>query len=541
MAESGLRPEGVAPLLLELARAHRARKFYPAEHPALKDALERTTQVWHDGLPADGELHLEIKKGHFVLPDGSAVRGPGVDDVAGELRMRRVRRLRVHPGLSSQELLALIEALSVHPDDQVNAGGFEQGLIRAGVQHITTSEVDFKEHFAHVSECASEEPEENDDTPPGDALADTSQSVMDQLFIQGEGQFDSMPETGLFTETEEEPDLEPKLAELEMSESYSVYRDIADRIRHDVTSLSWAKRWDEIYEVAVAYARHATDTHREDNIQREAAERLHDTMSGRDMLGYTMELGCSTSGLRVVQATQILTQLGRAAVPFLLEQHDSGDPSAQRQANSILIAMGDNAFPMIVDELASNDYHRERRAIRLLGVMQNPRGVEFLLDKLQDADPEICEETAKALARIGTDRAVHGLVNALEQGSKAAEIAAACLGETRNGVAVRALSQMLDQKSGHNNDVRREALRSLGRIGNPTALVALQKVLDYAPFWRRGHYRNLRIVAAQAIGRIGGPEAVMVLSRYANRGDRAVRKACQEWINRLAGPEEDHS
>ena len=168
MTEASLEQETASSLLLELARALRARQFYPPTHPTLKATLERTLAVWHEGLSKVEELRLELRGGSLLLPDGTRAGGPGIDDIAKALRLRRVRRLRVHCGLEAQELLVLIDALAQNAESLEQLGGLEQSLLRAGVRHITTSEMDFAElsHRAQLPVPPPPNDDPEDDTDP---------------------------------------------------------------------------------------------------------------------------------------------------------------------------------------------------------------------------------------------------------------------------------------------------------------------------------------------------------------------------------------
>src|SRR5262249_59491748 len=118
------------------------------------------------------------------------------------------------------------------------------------------------------------------------------------------------------------------------------------------------------------------------------------------------EQACGVTGLGSVQATQVLIAIGTPAVSALLARcAGAKDPSRERAAQT-LIAIGDDALAAVVDELRSGVADRSRRAARLLGEMQNPRGIQFLADSLRATDVSLAREAARGLARVGTDPAV---------------------------------------------------------------------------------------------------------------------------------------
>jgi HEAT repeat protein len=472
-----------------------------------------------------------------VLPGGIPVRGTGIDDVAGELRVRSIQRLRIHRDLEPAELLGLIDALAQSADEQAAAGGLEQVLQRAGVQHITTSEIDFAEHFRRFA-APDVEPEERalELKPEAmEACAPTeSEPKAPEIVAAPE------PEAGADPlRSQSISQLTKLLAQLESCEAVVEYSHLSDQITAQVAEMTRAKNALDAYRAVLVYCRHSSNTSgRPAAICREAESRLRAFAEDPMMLQLVLEHACGGEGLSSVQAIQVLVALGPQAVPDLLKRYEEGDASVQRQVTAILIAMGDGAFPVIVDELASTAPERARRAVRLLGRMQNPRGVDFLLDRLLDPSEELRQEVARALARIGTERAVEGLIEAANQFPELAPLVASCLGETRNEAALQGLVRMLQPKAKYSDEVQREAIRSLGRIGSTIALATLAQILDRSPyFFKIRGTRMLRLAAAQAIGRIGGDEAAAVLSAQSRRGDPAVRKACRQALERIARAE----
>lgn len=528
MRETSLGPDDVAPLLTELGRALRARRFYPPTHPALREALERSTAIWRQGMQQGQELHLELRNGSFVLPCGTPVRGSGIDEVAAELRVRGIRRLRVHRDLEPEELLALIDALAMSVEELAEAGGLEQLLTRAGARHITTSEMDFAEHLRHVREPAPAA------APEGLAFGAAHEFIEDVVRAAAADEDADAAEPHRADLIGE---LTAMLKELEGCEEPGDYYRICNRIDEQVSRMVLAKHVLDAYRAVRVFCRHAGEgSGRPAEIRREAQSRLRTLLGDRAMLNLVTGLACSGEGLSSVQATQVLITLGAAAVPRLLELSEHGTAVEQSQVTAILIAMGDSALPAIMEELESPIPDRVRRTIRLLGRTQNPRGVDCLLDRLLDDDPEMQREVARALARIGTGRAVKGLVEAARRCPELAELVASSLGDTRSPAALQALIGMLDRRARYPTAVKRAAIRSLGRMRSPHALAVLRQVLERRSllFFRARKNRELRVAAAQAIGKIGGDEATLVLSAHARSGDPEVARVCRESLERLA-------
>jgi HEAT repeat protein len=223
-------------------------------------------------------------------------------------------------------------------------------------------------------------------------------------------------------------------------------------------------------------------------------------------------------------------------VPRLLERVATASGEVRQQAAAVLVAMAEHAFPLLVEELTSGDPVRVKRAARLLGEMQHPRGVEFVVAHLSYPDGLVQKEVARALVRIGTDQAIGALVAALDGEDSTAEIAAAALGGSESRLALAALLRVSDPRARHAPLVRREAIRGLGRLQRLEAVPVLSAVLRRRSLLGRRRNRMLRVVAAQALGRIGSPEATRLLESFARGGDPAVQKACADSLRGRSRP-----
>ncbi|HXX49547.1 MAG TPA: HEAT repeat domain-containing protein [Myxococcota bacterium] len=480
----------LAPLVLELARALRARRAHPPEHPVVAEALARTAAAWR----AAGSAELVARAGRLEHGDGRPLEGAGAAEVASELCARGAERLLLRGEPTPAELSLLLETLVREPAALAAAGGAAAALRAGG---------------AHGVELLGP-------TPKSDAPAAAEPSDANSFLGQHIAELVKL------------------LAELERCDDIAGYNLIANKVEVSVDVLVRAKRVLDGYRAAIVYARHATTPGvRGDALRREAGERLRRLATSETLLDAVVEQACVATGLASVQANQVLIAIGTPAVGALLRHCAAARDASRERAAQTLIAMGDAALVAVVDDLRSGVPERARRAARLLGEMQNPRGVEFLADALRADDVALAREAARALARIPTDSAVAALVAGLRLAPAVAETCAGCLGGVRQTQAARALGELLDLERDVPDGLRREAIRSLGRLASAEALNRLKRVLDHAPFLGRARFRALRVAAAQAIGQIGGPVAIQALAPHARRGDAEVRQACAEAVRRI--------
>lgn len=483
----------LAPLVFELTRAIRARHLHPAGHPVAEAALQRCESAGRDVGAASHEFTLGLADAGLVLDGGARVTGPGADELAVEMRARRVQQLRFRGEPSAAELAALVDALAREPEALAREGGVDAVLRACGARRV---------------EAVTRESDR-------EGAASREQSGLLAQHIAA---------------------LVRRLSELESCDDLASYNLTANKIEASVDVLVRAKRSLEAYRAMLVFARHATDPRaRSDAIRREAGDRLGRLAHKEELLGAVVEQACGSSGLASVQASQVLIAVGGAAVTHLLRSLETRKDASRARVTQLLIALGDAAIAQVVDELASAQPERARRAARLLGEMQNPKGVCFLADALAGPDPSLAREAALSLARIGDDAALQALLSGLRGSDEVAEACAACLGGLRRPAALQALYEVIDERRGRSENVRRAAIQALGRIGNPAAIRSLREVLDRAPFFGASRVRDLRVAAAQAIAQIGGAAAFQALRAHESRGDPSVSRACREALRRLSG------
>ena len=501
--------EDLAPLVLELARALRARRVHPSGHPVVADSIRRAAAIWRVLGEGASELGFAARDAELTRTDGAALACVGAPELALELSPHGVRRLVLRGPAEVRDLELLVDTLAREPSELAAAGGAGAALKAAGALAI--------ELVGSAPATAAPAP-----TPKSDAPAAPRNGCRPRRPRQRDPLAEKVAE------------LVRLLGELESCDDFGGYNLIANKLEVCVDALVRSKRWLEGYRAALVFTRHASDREvRSEAMRREASDRLRRLSNNDELLDAIVEHACASTGLASVQASQVLVGIGVNAVGALLRHAAEARDPSRAQAAQILIAMGDAALAPVVDELRCETGERARRAARLLGEMQNPRAVESLVDALRSPDTGLGREAARALARIGNDAAVAALVAGLRLAPQVAETCAGCLGGLRHSSAARALGDLLDLEREVPDGLRREAMRGLGKLGGSEALARLKRVLDHAPLLSKARYRALRIAAAQAIAQIGGPAAIQALQPHANRGDADVRQACQEALRRV--------
>jgi len=223
--------------------------------------------------------------------------------------------------------------------------------------------------------------------------------------------------------------------------------------------------------------------------------------------------------------------LGAAAVPALIEATYSEDPNLRWEAVNLLGMIGDSRGIDAVLRLATSDpdVHARWRADWALYRLDDGSVVPRLLSAFGDDDPTVVWNAAVALSLFGRNEAVPILYQGLEATGFQQWEAVNALGRVWDEGTAYRLAAVLAEGD---EDVRKEAVLSLGHIGGDEAVSAILRALQSDPS------PEVRWRAAMMIGRIGGPELVPTLRALAgSEEDPLVIDQIEAAIELLTAPE----
>lgn len=232
----------------------------------------------------------------------------------------------------------------------------------------------------------------------------------------------------------------------------------------------------------------------------------------------------SDDGSVMNSAQEALSHIGKPAVGSLVAALKDDNKDVRWQVASILGKIGDErAIVPLLNALQDTDYLVRMEATGALRNIGQP-AIKPLIATLRDADKNWREDVVRALAWIKDERILESLIACLQDtNSGVRQTAIYGLGEIRNRKALKPLMAALGDED---LLVVEGAANALGKIGDPVAVEPLS-VLLLNP--SRGGRDN----AAIALGQIGDVRGVEPLIKALQDRDVGVRMCAAEALGKI--------
>jgi len=217
---------------------------------------------------------------------------------------------------------------------------------------------------------------------------------------------------------------------------------------------------------------------------------------------------------------------GKTLAPVLLEAlTQTTDRAARRAYSDAMVALGAEGLDEVEAMLSDPRWFVARNGVAILGEIGGDRAPALLTSALGHDDPRVRREAVMALARTGGENAgilLQGMIDDPDADVRGA--VAMALGVLRVERSLRPLLDRLEEED--DEDVLVQILRTLGQLGDPGAVSAIEKRAVTSFFSRPP--RSVRIAAYRALSDIGTPHALQLLEAASEDRDPEVRAAVEE-------------
>ncbi|HET6780473.1 MAG TPA: HEAT repeat domain-containing protein, partial [bacterium] len=173
----------------------------------------------------------------------------------------------------------------------------------------------------------------------------------------------------------------------------------------------------------------------------------------------------------------------------------------RREIVTQLESLARGRIQLLTAHLVDPRWYIARNVVAVLGSVGDPEAVPYLRVALAHADARVRREALHALAQIRTPDAVVLMIQGLRHSDPETQQAAAhWLGMTDSSEAADALITLLHSSPLHEAiEVKRTAIRSLGRLGTPAAAAELRRIQSSGSLFTRRQVDELKIEAARAL------------------------------------------
>lgn len=508
----------IATALTGVIKQIKAIRYYPSKHPALQATAEESLRSFEPILAGGNHLSLTVRKEGFLFDDNPVAKtSPVLVQLANFCFARRIQHLTFLADLNSSDLHHFVHYLLLDPQVIQKQGGIQAILEKARLTTIWTNMRDLDEILERREEI--EELPEDPDFDPAAVLTEGDEAD------EGQAQADAM-------------DMEALLAKMEQDQNDATFQ----RSTQELIPLLRLQLIDErralVLRAILLLCRCATGKQYSKERKQHATQALTQ-LATDEITNYLVAYMFATETDQKTRDTlvQVLAFLGSQIANRLMEiLADERAAPKRKLLNEILTRTGTAALPTIYEYLNDDRWFVVRNAIAILGDIRNQESLAQLTPLLEHDEIRVRRETIRALTKIGGNRAIKILLQAaLANDQELRRQAILSLGAIRAASAVPTLLSLL-QKSDWSQraiDFKKDTIRALGEIRSPEAIPELTRIIKKKRWMRRQLNDELRITAAAALGDIADESTRSVLEKATHDRTAAVARAAAQALKQL--------
>lgn len=507
----------IAQALTGLVKQIKAVRYYPPRHPALLAAAEESLKGFQPLLQGTRHFSLTVRKEAFLFDEHPL---PGNHQVLAQFATfcfaRRIQHLTLLPQLTSEELHRFIQFLLIPPQQLQARGGLKALLEQAHLTHIWLNELDLDAILAKKA-IIEAQPEPDEET-----LA---------ALVTGAAALPERPQ-------ELNQDLKAILKKLQQERSDQKFWQLLQEFI-PLLRLSLTEQNRGLVLQALSFICLCATSKKSSEARREHSLNALRQLASREMIDYLVAMLLAETVDEKTRGTliRILTFLEEKSTRRVMEllSLEKSAPNRKLLA-TVLVKAGPASVPVLQEHLFDDRWYVVRNAIGILGEIRDETSLVHIAPLLQHKDIRVRRETIRALTKIGGQRAIKILLHTTSSNDQELRRQALLsLGAIRAASAVPTLLKIL-KKSGWSRDsvdLRRDAIRSLGEIRSAEAVPALKKVVAKRHLLHRKSSDELRTAAAIALGEIGGGSARSLLEKTLHDKSSEVARAAAQALKQI--------
>ena len=503
--------------LKNLVKLIKAVQYYPPTHPTLKQSLHETARCLLGLIVDDDEFICAVRKDGFYLGDKPVGhKNPILAKLAPFLFARRINHLMFLPDLDVNDLQAFARCLTLEATEIQKMGGIHELLMKARVSTIWVNMVEpaqfmelKKEVEAEKEKFVGEQDEEQEKTQEQQELS------------------------------EEERNLEKVLRELQKEAVDQRFRYLLQElVPHLHLNLTETGR--PLILEALNYLAEISESEEVSAQRREYCLNALDQLASEDILDFLVMILCSKDSwdaLREGVMKALISLKGKIVVWRLMDHlAEESDGQVRKSLAEVLIRQGTSAMSILFEYLSDERWFVVRNAVAILGEIRREESIEPLQTSLGHRDVRVRRETIRALTKIGGNNAIGSLLRTvIGNDVEMSRQALLSLGAMKSEAAVPTLIKVVKGMSNTSGvvEIKKDAIKALGKIGSEEALSALTDILNARTFWRRSVVDDVRATSALAIAGIRSDKTMVILQNAMDDKSEIVARAATKAFKQL--------
>ncbi|MFO7832449.1 MAG: HEAT repeat domain-containing protein [Desulfuromonadaceae bacterium] len=512
--------------LVSLSRLLKAASYYPGAHPAVNKAVEDTTQKLKHCVAQSprGAIALEIKRQGFLHEKARiAPENKILPQLAQRFFEHKIKSLAVLEDLREQHLLALVQCLTLEPQQLEASGGAITALERAQVSSIVLNQIDLGAIGSARHKRPSEGSLQAEELSTRSAQAGNKSGSREQ----GSEEEQAKRNRSLAQMLQEAQ----RIIKQGNEEQLPALNRCLDNIRPRLDSLIAAPQHHPDALKAIALLDNWIHSEALPESYIEACKKLLRHLDPGRTAAMLIDSASNDPSQRNL-ALRTIKLLDSASCASVWEQLIvEPNPQVRRFLTSVMAALGPAADRIMLEHLDDSRWYVVRNALNILSSRRNPEYIGAFKARLAHRDQRVAKEALGALAAIRHTRATDVLLEYLSLSDcPLEELAILALGAQQDPRAIPMLSRIALQKDPliKQKKNRLKAIEALGESRNPDANPALVAIIKRGKMIKRSEYLELRLAAISALGKTAQEEERDLLQRMSTSHNPSIAKGARK-------------
>ena len=521
-------------ILKELNKAVKALNFYPDNHPNLDGAINSCYATLTRALAVKESIEWTVdKRGFYERQQPILSAQDWLANLAKKFFLRHIKGITFSRGVSLDELKTFLSLFKEDPESLLKRGSVGAQIASRGIEGISVEDV----HYQDVHKMTEEVREEGEEEEPSlDFKIEAEEEEVEageetesiESILQGIDDLD---------EDAKEKNLPELLEALNHEMDAGRYLGIASEISNKVVQCCAEKEWNRVYSILEVFLLHSSqEGQKPDAVASIAHDTLRALLSREVIIHLTARLEHSKEAhLPPIQQMLLLSE-DEGMKHLLNALAETKEAPVRRTIYNTLLLFGEAAREEAERRIKDERWFVVRQMVSLLGEIGSIHSIEALSTVLDHPELRVRNAVVKSLGRIQSNDSAIILITTLNGSDRPLFLnTIIALGVLKDPSAIETLGELALKGNAFsgNLDIRKEAVKSLGLIGNDRAIPTLTKLISRKVWFGKHDHEELRALAVISLGKIGGEAAHRVVEHMVKSAEGVVKIACNKALKEM--------